>query len=407
MVSNLQAIGSSWYGNVWLALATIAYTDDASAQIAQVTTDLPLRIAALAPLPGPAPGAAPVAGQWVTDWGPVYSNENANLMYAVSYRANGVPLFAAISIRGTDTSEMYTPLGLCTQLAQDFDVKQMVAWQQILDGTTNGCTPTFSANPPPSQAAIAHGSCEGLSDLLAMTATLSQPLPNAPSGPIGIQAYVEFLANAYAGLPIVVTGHSLGGCQTTVLALYLAQMCGKAVIVPHPFAPPSAGNSAWNTLYANAFTNGQIWWNTADVAPNAFQNVEGAPTTTSSLSHILQMWTDYGDGPAISGTDANAVADFQKVGGTYQHLVNSMPPANVQTLNGTYMTPQADGPGKTCTDDWLTQLMLQHFPPMYAYLIKNQRSIPAFEIPPPPGPFAASCTVPEGRGFQAAKRLSV
>lgn len=395
--------GSRWYGNVWLALAALAYTAKDSTQIIEVKKDLLTRIGWLGQLPG-AQGQPAVAGTWTLDWGPFVTKNptalNANLMYVISYRVGGAPYFVAISIRGTDTSEIITPGGLITQLAQDLDVENMVSWQQVLSSSGSNTTPTGPANPPPTQAAIAHGSSVGLNDLLSMTAPLNDPPAgiNLP-GNIGVADYVKALAAL--GVPVIVTGHSLGGCQATAMALYLANTYTNATIVPHPFAPPSAGNAAWAQLYAQTFTNGQIWWNTADIVPNAFQNAPVVPgvTLTASMANILNMWgPDYGGALPIAGVDAKVVGHFQStVGGTYVQLANSMPKTNVQALAGAYMKPVNTDPSKTCGDTWLTQLMLQHFPPMYSHLMNSQLggTLASFATPPEVAP-KPTCTVPNG-----------
>lgn len=399
-----QQIGTNWYGNVWLALASIAYTDDRSAEIGGVYKDLPARVALLAQMPDPNNASATVAGTWCTDWGPIVTGDNANLMYAASYRANGVPLFVVISIRGTDTSERYAPVGLIEQLAQDLDVDHMVTWQNVVAGNFGSTVP---ASPDPGVPAIANGSCAGLSALLAMSSPLSAPFtaPNGvapPSGSIPIQVYVQWLTKNLPGVPIVITGHSLGGCLTTVVATYFASLFASATIVPHPFAPPSAGNAAWATLYQSTFGNGgQVWWNTADVVPNAFQNIPPPSPTVqtsqlpASLSNILNMWqSPYGGSLAIDSIDAAAVKHYQSaVGATYVQLANTF--SAVQTLDGNYLAPKPSGQN-TCKDNWITQLMLQHFPPMYGYLMKKcLPSIPAFKTPPENNE-KPNCTQPNG-----------
>jgi hypothetical protein len=399
-----QQIGTNWYGNVWLALASIAYTDDRSAYIKNVYTDLPARVAAMAQMPDPNNASATVAGTWCTDWGPIVTGDNANLMYAASYRANGVPLFVVISIRGTDTSETYTPVGLITQLAQDLDVENMVTWQDVLAANFGTTVP---ASPDPGVPAIANGSCAGLSDLLNMSAALTSPFtaPNGattPAGSFPIQVYVQWLTDNLPGIPIVITGHSLGGCLATVLSTYFANLFKTATIVPHPFAPPSAGNAAWAALYQTTFANGgQVWWNTADIVPNAFQNIPALGRTLpssqapASLSNILYMWqAPYGGNLSIDILDAGAVEYYQNtVGATYVQLANTV--SAVQKLDGAYMQPVPSG-GNKCSNDWITQLMLQHFPPMYGYLIKNQLpNIPAFKTPPENN-LLPNCTQPNG-----------
>ncbi len=386
----MQALGAEWYGNVWLTLATIAYTDDANAEILNVVTDLPARVQSLPVMPALPDGTVPPAGQWNTVWGPVYTTTpgsiNANLMYVASYTTASGPLFTAVCIRGTDTSEAYTPGGLCTQLAEDLDIGHMVSWSDVL---ANNWNPALLTAAPGLPAAIAHGSADGLGDLLSFQWPLT--------GGIGVVDYLQ--ANVSASVPIIVTGHSLGGCQALVMALYLAHALPGYSIIPHPFAPPSPGNQAWCDLYTAAFPQGtgQIWWNTADIVPNVFQVVPGNTSpTTASLSNLSNMWgPDYGGNLPIGDLN-QAVTHFENLAnGAYVNLINDAGAGSVQTLNGDYLPPVSTDPTQTCPDTWLGQLTLQHFPPMYSFLIDEQRNIPPFPPPPLPDP-KPSCTVPYG-----------
>jgi Lipase (class 3) len=385
-----QALGSSWYGNVWLTLATIAYTDDASSQIVNVTADLPVRVKNMAAMPAMQDGSE-LLGQWSADWGPVYTTTpgsiNANLMYVASYSTSSGPLFTAVCIRGTDTAEDDTPGGLWTQLAEDLKIGEMVNWQDVL---ANNFNPALLQAGPGLPAAIAHGSAQALGDLLSF----QWPATNGA----GVVDYLK--ANVPASVPIIVTGHSLGGCQALVMALYLANALPGYSIIPHPFAPPSPGNQAWCDLYKAAFPlgTGQIWWNTADIVPNVFQVVAGnTSVTTASLTNLSNMW-----GPAYQGNlpigDLNDGVTYFKnlANGAYINLINDLGAGFVQTLNGQYLQPVSSDPSKKqCQDDWLTQLELQHFPPMYFSLIAGQLPIPAFAPPPLPNP-PPTCTLPNG-----------
>ncbi|HEY0301581.1 MAG TPA: hypothetical protein VGC36_09625, partial [Rhizomicrobium sp.] len=288
-----------------------------------------------------------------------------------------------------------TPGGQFTHLAEDRDIGHMVNWSDVL---ANNWNPALLKAGPGLPAAIAHGSADALGDLLSFQWPLSTG--------VGVVDYLK--ASVPATAPIVVTGHSLGGCQALVMALYLAKALPGYSIVPHPFAPPSPGNQAWCDLYTAAFPQGvgQIWWNTADIVPNVFQVVAGNTSpTTASLSNLSSMW-----GPAYGGNlpigDLNAaVTHFERLAnGAYVNLINDAGTGFVQTLNGAYMTPVSTDLSKICPDTWLGQLKLQHFPPMYSFLIAAQLPIPAFPPPPLPNP-SPSCTVPNGgRSAAGAKR---
>ena len=58
-----QQVATPYYGLVWLALAQLAYTDEAATVVRNVGTDLPTAVANLPALPPP-PGVAAPAGWW-------------------------------------------------------------------------------------------------------------------------------------------------------------------------------------------------------------------------------------------------------------------------------------------------------------------------------------------------------
>lgn len=377
--------GTPYYGLLWLALATIAYTDENSADIANVGVDLPAAITSLPDPPAPPKNAQPAPGQWGTwqmDWGPVVDASNSNLMYACSYRevASGLPIFAAVCIRGTDTQEHWNKTdGLLKQLYQDLDVGNKVLWANAKAGNcTSGAAATDDA--------IAKGTCAGLQLLRGYQA--SAAMPNEVMN-VDILTYVTYMAKTYANLPIVVTGHSLGGAQTTVMARFLAESLKDqgiaANIVPHPFAPPTAGTASFVQAWSGMFRGAQVWWNTFDIVPNAFQNIKDAPATVPSLTNIQNLWTAYG-GPGLGPIDSTFLAGIILVLHAY-----SQPTQGLQTLNGAFWTPTVSG----SKNDWVTQLMIQHFPPAYHYYMSTQLAAtvaaypypgkpnPAFVVPPP------------------------
>lgn len=369
MTSTLSPIGSAarneagtpYYGLVWLALATIAYTDESSAVIDRVGIDLPANVTALPDPPAPKDFAQPPAGtwgRWQMDWGPAVSPDNANLLYVASYRevATGLPVFAVVAIRGTDTSEKGTPLGLLQEIVEDLDVRHLVPWSDAMGDARSPCSPRATAD----DLAIAQGTCEGLKRLRRFVA--SAGMPNTVTN-VGVETYVKWLVATYPGLPIVVTGHSLGGCQTTVMASYLRDAIGtEANIIPHPFAPPTAGTAAFAAKYDAQFPSGQWWWNTLDIVPNAFEVNKNADDTMPSMTRIKRFWGAYG-GPAIGEAEKLALDAF-----IFDEHAYKQPERNRQTLIGSVVVPNA----QLCKNTWLNQLETQHLPPCYHYLISTQ-----------------------------------
>lgn len=368
-------ITTPYYGLVWLALAQLAYTDEDARVVKNVGVALPEALAALPGLPPPPGFSTPPAPwcEWRVEWGPVVTADNSNLMFVATCveRASGQPIVAAVVIRGTDTQERGDLRGLLQQIYEDLDVGHKVPWSRVMDDASAPCANGGAAT----DVAIAKGTCEGLKTLRRMmSATSGQP--------IDVHACVRNLAVTHPGLPIVVTGHSLGGCQTTVMGAFLGDALAaegiEAVIVPHAFAPPTAGTPAFAAKFDAQFPGGHIWWNTLDVVPNAFQNIAGAPGDTPSMTHMLGFWQDHG-GPKIGEIEKLALEGFIHLEHSY-----AQPSANVMTLAGNVVVPA--GPG--CKNDWSAQLLIQHLTPQYHYLISTQMAdrVAAYPLPGTPDP---------------------
>lgn len=242
-----------------LMLCMLSYTAEADGRAA-----VDLIAKSLPRMPVPQQGTAP--GKWSLGWGPQVTPGNGNLMFAAEFIAVGAdppaPVFSAVVIRGTDVESK--PSGILAQIIEDCRADQQVTFP---DGNLAG-------------AKIAAGTMDGLAKLTG----LLDPGPDAGKT---ITEYVKGFVGRNPGAPIVVTGHSLGGCQATVLALHLgAALLSstpplKATIVPTTFAAPTAGNPAFVQLYEQTFPYCPRWFNTLDLVPNAYASLEG----------IRQLWS--------------------------------------------------------------------------------------------------------------------
>ena len=193
------------------------------------------------------------SGEWALVWGPaVTSIDKGNLMF-VAY--NGSTNQYAIAIRGTYP---YFGLALLVDLYEDLDVSHPHPWHY----------PTVDG------ALVAGGTIDGLNDLIAMT-----------SDGVPFRAFVESKI-APSGADIFVTGHSLGGALTTVLAPWLvnrlSQINAKNVVMPYTFAAPTAGNAAFASFYTGLFTESYRYHNAIDIVPKAWADLSSIKSLYSS-----------------------------------------------------------------------------------------------------------------------------
>lgn len=325
---------NAYYSLVYLALATIAYTDSAKTAITRVGTDLPAAIAKLPLLPQTGNPQQTVAGSWRMVWGPAVDTDNSNLLYVCDYvDAEGAPVFAAVVARGTD---IYAGgLGLAQQLFQDLGDFIQVGWD---NAQKHDCLlPSLTVEPK-----IAQGTCSALATLTKLSAVMAGQQES-----MGIAACMATYLAANPGTPVVVTGHSLGGCLATVLAPWLAAQLSGATIVPQAFAPPTAGNTLFASgVFDAGFTNAGVWANSMDLVPYAYGNVNA----------ILQLWAH--QNPAGAPCPGWLATIIKGLGWTV--------PPFAQPSRGAVELP---GAVKTGALSWVEQLEYQHFPPIYHTLI--------------------------------------
>lgn len=191
-------------------------------------------------------------GQWQCVWGPAQDLDESNLAFVAAYYSGGIPVFAVTVIRGTDLS-----IGIVEQIWEDLD-----SWKQ-------GNLP-WVTDP---NILVAQGSLDGLAVIQGLSwhdQTVDQFL-------------VSFLQNLANQKPLpIVTGHSLGGCLTTLVAPWLQFQLKQAGVtspmVPATFAAPTAGNAAFAEYYDSSFQYALRFYNTLDVAPMAFGDLIGIET---------------------------------------------------------------------------------------------------------------------------------
>ena len=212
-----------------------------------------------------------VPGAWRLGWGPQVDQNNANLMFAAEFMDTtqnpAVPVFTSIAIRGTNLQS--TPWGILKQLIEDLDAEDQVNFP-----TDDSTAAPFAAHAAGKRPKIASGTAIGFRTLRDMTDESGRT----------VQQYVADFLQQNQGAPVAVTGHSLGGCQTTVMALHLALAVPGAVIVPNSFAAPSAGNQDFIDLYQQQCPFAPRWFNDFDLVPMAYAGLKGIRNLWSMCS---------------------------------------------------------------------------------------------------------------------------
>jgi triacylglycerol lipase len=185
---------------------------------------------------------------WRVAWGPALNADRSNLAYAARDSATGQ---LAVSIRGSDFSFWLNWL-------EDLATIRLVPYQAFV--------PTA-----PDTAQIAVGTTIGLRQILGMLD--------------GTQSLETFLTASPKGTPILLTGHSLGGCLVSALAPCVANWLGSASgLSVYTIAAPSPGNADFAAYYDALFTapSGDTtafrFFNSLDVVPNAWASLTTVET---------------------------------------------------------------------------------------------------------------------------------
>ncbi len=222
-------------------------------------------------------------GQWNLVWGPVHTAYGVNLdnlMYVV--QLGGTNIFA-IAIRGTVFQHNLSTL---MDLFEDLEVSHALPW----------------IYPPVAGSLVAGGTLTGLAVLTAMQS----------KG----QSIFDFL-NTFIDPTIYVTGHSLGGCLSTLIAPWLQyqfKASGRPVagIYPYTFAAPSAGNATFAAWYNAQFPISARYFNAIDVVPNAWASISNikalfplGPSCPWPLKGIIDVVNDSLDTLHIGYTQPN------------------------------------------------------------------------------------------------------
>jgi len=202
-------------------------------------------------------------GQWSCVWGPVLDEHEANLVYVAAYRSEpgGAPAAFVVVARGTDVTD---------------DV-----WGDFKEAFEDLAGARQSMPPWLSDPNILVS--EGALDALATVARLNwngQSVAGFLAGQLG--------PDSRRNPVVVVTGHSLGGCITTMLAPWLLSAlvgAGRPVrMVPATFAAPTAGNQAYADYLGRTFP----------YAPRYYNNLDAVPMGWAQLGNIKTIYDAQG-----------------------------------------------------------------------------------------------------------------
>ncbi|QKJ32387.1 hypothetical protein HQ865_22365 [Mucilaginibacter mali] len=199
---------------------------------------------------------------WVVVWGPVvgsYGMDAKNPKREVVTNA----MYVAANDKGQYVVAVSAtnPVSKYGWLVEDFDVRTMVAWKELLEPgiQTEGET-----------VCISNGTAVGLQHLLT--------LRDQTTG----TTLIDYLKFTFAQTPhpvtLAVSGHSLGGAQSSVLALYLDQTLHmwnpdrKVVVSAMPTAGASPGNKAFSDHHSYVMgTRTLRFWNKLDPVPHGWE----------------------------------------------------------------------------------------------------------------------------------------
>jgi hypothetical protein len=265
--------------------------------------------------------ALATGGAWKAIWVGL-SADGANMSYIAQ---NATANQFALSIRGTNFS-------LKIDVQEDNDVGTTVSFAE-------------QAGAP---CQISSGAMEAFKEVTGAVFTSSKTT---------LAQELQKLATSNPGAQLFVTGHSLGGCVATTVALYLQNLAKswstKASFQVYTFAAPTAGLKDFADLFARTFpTNSWRVYNLLDVVPNAWQ----------TLSRVTDF---YPGGPQATSFIKEQITKAQATtnGNAYVQPVTHEVPLNQQSLRDMNHIGNS-------TYDFIQQLGFQHDVNTYLILLE-------------------------------------
>ncbi len=278
--------------------------------------------------------------KWECVWGPYSSNSmlfynqdekkeyyvTDNAMYLARYKG-GDPNYIGpgyvLAVAGTN--------GLSTVgwLGEDFDVIDETSWPPIYltnPQTDDSCSKVSSSNCN-DQALISYGTCQGLKTLWELGSEDGNTILDY------VTSKHDLIKNEGG---IVVTGHSLGGALSPVMALALSQAKGLTdiKISAMPTAGPTPGNAKLADQLAQNLNEYNAIYNAIDVVPHAWE--------MDQLAEVPKLYAD--DGINKKGENSIiknlfSVVTAQASGKCYERLPDEDLPANfsVKTFSNQFI----------------------------------------------------------------------
>jgi len=280
----------------------------------------------------PPPGTA----VWRCLWGPAQNDDDANLVFVAGYfpDSNAAPESIFVTIRGTDV---------------DIDDVWGILWQIWEDLDAGDPQPMPWALQDP--ARVASGTLDGLTTIQGL-ADFSQPADQETL----TQFLTTFLSKPEnASVSTVVTGHSLGGCLATIVAMWIRTLPlpnYRGTIQPITFAAPTAGNTNFASYCDSLFPSARRFQNTLDIIPLLYYDL-------AAIDGI------YGGSLPTPDLAEAGVAIMQKeIGGASY----AQPARGQQILPGTLLA---------CDTDWYAQAFHQHHLATYLAILTGKPVDPA------------------------------
>ena len=316
-------------------LSILAYTDETArplesqaSQEQRMFDDINTQLAALGKQ-----GA--IATGWEVVWGPALGDGRANMMFVAANAAAGQ---YAVVIRGTDVRQFM-------DLFEDLKTRKQVAYPYL------------------SGANIANGTNDALGVLQGMQGVTNGDFPSGPTS--SLEDFLETLPSTAA---VFVTGHSLGGALSTVLAPWIASFFPPANVQVYTYAAPTAGDanfaSAFNTMFdASAATPRTYrFYNSIDVVPNAWATLpaiealypQPGPAAGFGVKHVISCALK--NLPAYVQVGVPGTASVIELPGTPIAIIN--PPAGASDANVSIHDPSFE-----------SEALLQHSGPTYQNLL--------------------------------------